>query len=68
MTDGTQAVGKIPVDVDQMGIDLMCLSGHKIYGPKGVGALYLRSKGSRKVRIDPILHGGGTNEGSEAAP
>jgi len=60
--DATQGVAKIPVDVEAMGIDLLSLSGHKIYGPKGVGALYVRSKNPR-VRLAPILDGGGHEEG-----
>ena len=58
-TDATQAVGKIPVDVEALGADLLSLSAHKMYGPKGVGALYVR----RRVRIDPILNGGGHERG-----
>jgi cysteine desulfurase len=61
-TDAVQAVGKIPVDVEQMGIDLLSLSGHKIYGPKGIGALYVRRKDPR-VRLDPIIDGGGHERG-----
>ena len=61
-TDGVQAVGKIPVDVEAMGIDLLSLSGHKIYGPKGIGALYVRRKDPR-VRLDPIIDGGGHERG-----
>jgi len=61
-TDATQAFGKVPIDVDGMGIDLLSLSGHKIYGPKGVGALYVRRKRPR-VRLQPILHGGGHERG-----
>jgi cysteine desulfurase len=61
-TDAAQAVGKIPVDVRAMGIDLMSISGHKVYGPKGIGALYVRRKDPRVV-IDPILHGGGHERG-----
>jgi cysteine desulfurase len=57
-TDATQAVGKIPVDVERDQIDLMSLSAHKIYGPKGVGGIYVRSKGPR-VRILPQMDGGG---------
>jgi cysteine desulfurase len=60
--DAVQAVGKVPVDVDKCGIDLMALSGHKLYGPKGIGALYVRSKGPR-VRLTPIIDGGGHERG-----
>jgi cysteine desulfurase len=63
MTDATQAVGKIPIDVNDIGIDLMPFSGHKFYGPKGIGALYIRSKGENQVKLTPLLHGGG-HEGS----
>jgi cysteine desulfurase len=61
-SDATQAVGKIPVDVQAMGIDLMSLSAHKMYGPKGVGALYVRRKNPR-VRLVPIIDGGGHERG-----
>jgi cysteine desulfurase len=60
-TDATQAVGKIPVNVEEMGIDLLSLTGHKIYGPKGAGALYVRSK--PRVNIDPSIEGGGQERG-----
>ncbi len=60
--DAVQAVGKIPVDVELDQIDLLSMSGHKIYGPKGVGALYVRSKGPR-VRLSPIIDGGGHERG-----
>jgi cysteine desulfurase len=61
-TDAVQAVGKVPVDVEAMGIDLLSLSGHKLYGPKGIGALYVRRKDPR-VRLDPIIDGGGHERG-----
>lgn len=63
MTDGTQAVGKMPVNVDELGIDLMCFSGHKIYAPKGVGALYLRQRSPNRVKIPALIHGGGHERG-----
>jgi len=61
-TDAVQAVGKVPVDVEEMGIDLLSMSAHKIYGPKGVGALYVRRKDPR-VRLDPLIDGGGHERG-----
>jgi cysteine desulfurase len=61
-TDAAQAVGKIPVDVEAMGIDLLSMSAHKVYGPKGCGALYVRRRRPR-VRLSPILHGGGQERG-----
>jgi len=60
--DATQGVGKVPVDVEACGIDLLSLSAHKIYGPKGIGALYVRSKAPR-VRLTPIIDGGGHERG-----
>lgn len=62
MTDATQAVGKIEVNVDKLGIDLLCFSGHKIYAPKGVGVLYVRQRGNR-VKIPALVHGGGHERG-----
>jgi cysteine desulfurase len=56
--DATQAIGKIPLDVQADGIDLLCLSAHKFYGPKGIGALYVRRKNPR-VTLEPLIHGGG---------
>jgi len=60
-TDAAQAVGKIPIDVNKMNVDLMSISGHKIYGPKGIGACYVRRR--PRVRIDPIISGGGQERG-----
>jgi len=61
-TDATQAFGKTPIHVEAMGIDLLSMSAHKIYGPKGVGALYVRRKKPR-VRLQPLIHGGGHERG-----
>jgi cysteine desulfurase len=58
-TDATQAVGKIPVDVEALQVDLCSLSAHKMYGPKGIAALYVR----RRVRLEPIIDGGGHERG-----
>ena len=60
-TDAAQALGKIPIDVNEMNIDLMSMSSHKLYGPKGIGALYVRRK--PRVRLEPIISGGGQERG-----
>jgi len=60
--DAVQGASLLPIDVDAMHVDLLSLSAHKMYGPKGVGALYVRSKGPR-VRLTPIIHGGGHERG-----
>jgi cysteine desulfurase len=61
-SDATQAIGKIPVNVKDDGLDLLCLSAHKIYGPKGSGALYVRRRDPR-VRLTPLQYGGGHEKG-----
>ena len=58
-TDAVQAIGKVPIDVNKFNIDLLSISSHKIYGPKGVGALYIRED----VKLQPIVHGGGHEKG-----
>ena len=60
-TDAAQAVGKIEVDVNRWNVDLMSISSHKLYGPKGIGACYVRRR--PRVRIDPIISGGGQERG-----
>ncbi len=59
--DAAQSAGKIPIDLSSMQVDLMSFSGHKIYGPKGIGALYVRR--NPRVRLEPLMHGGGQEQG-----
>ncbi len=61
-TDGVQAVGKIPVDVEALGVDFFSLSGHKFHGPKGIGALYIK----KGIDLEPLIHGGGQEGGRRA--
>ena len=61
-TDGVQAVGKIPVDVEALGVDFFSLSGHKFHGPKGIGALYIK----KGINLEPLIHGGGQEGGRRA--
>lgn len=61
-TDAVQAIGSVPVDVKELNIDLLSLAGHKIYGPKGIGALYIR----KGIRIDNLIHGGGQERNRRA--
>lgn len=62
MTDATQALGKIPIDIQRLNVDLLAASGHKVYGPKGIGFLYVRRSNPR-VALEPIIHGGGHEKG-----
>jgi cysteine desulfurase len=61
-TDAVQSIGKIPVNVDDLGVDMLSLSAHKIYGPKGVGALYVR----KGTRLESLIHGGGHERGKRS--
>jgi cysteine desulfurase len=66
MTDGTQAVGKLPINIDELDIDLMAMSAHKFYGTKGVGALFVRQRRNRLVKLGALLHGGGHEGGKRS--
>lgn len=63
MTDATQAYGKLSLNVDELGIDLMTFSAHKIYGPKGVGVLFTRSRKEQTCVLEPLMYGGGQERG-----
>ena len=63
MTDATQAFGKMAINVDELDVDLMTFSGHKIYGPKGVGALFARARKDRTCALEPLMFGGGQERG-----
>ncbi len=65
LSDTTQLAGKLPIDVNEMGLDMCCISAHKLYGPKGVGALYIRRKNPR-VTLIPLTHGGGHENGKRS--
>ena len=64
-SDTTQMAGKLPIDVNEIGLDVCCISAHKLYGPKGVGALYVRRKNPR-VNLIPLFHGGGHENGKRS--
>jgi cysteine desulfurase len=61
-TDAVQSAGKLPLDVNELGVDMLSVSAHKLYGPKGVGLMYLR----KRTRVSPLLHGGGQERGRRA--
>jgi cysteine desulfurase len=61
--DGTQGVGKLPIDVVSSNIDILCFSGHKLYAPKGIGAIYIDDSITKQNKIQPLIHGGGQENG-----
>ncbi len=61
-SDAVQTAGKLPLDVNELGVDMLSMSGHKFYGPKGIGLMYLR----KRTRISPLFHGGGQEKGRRA--
>ena len=66
MTDATQAIGKMQVNVDELGIDLMPFSAHKMYGPKGSGALFVRQRRPWRAKVEALIHGGGHEGGKRS--
>jgi cysteine desulfurase len=63
-TDAAQSLGKVPVNVDDLGVDLLTVAGHKLYAPKGIGVLYVR----RGVKLEPLIHGASHESGRRAVP
>lgn len=61
--DGTQGVGKLPIDVIRCNVDILCFSGHKLYAPKGIGAIYIDDSITKRNKIQPLIHGGGQENG-----
>ena len=61
--DGTQGVGKLPIDIFSFNIDILCFSGHKLYAPKGIGAIYINDSITKQNKIQPLIHGGGQENG-----
>ncbi|TGD58990.1 cysteine desulfurase family protein [Flavobacterium humi] len=61
--DGTQGVGKLPININECNIDVLCFSGHKMYGPKGIGGIYINQSITRQNKIQPLIHGGGQEDG-----